>query len=61
MSEMRARSRSLAGVVASILSSSRRASAGFSTEIFPERTTRRGPRTEAAGFTGTTCSEPLES
>src|ERR1035438_410474 len=43
-----------AGVEASMLSSSARASAGSSTGVLPVRTTWRGPRTEAAGITGTT-------
>lgn len=51
---MSARSRSPADVVASMLSSNRRASAGSRAELLPERTTWRGPRTEAAGFAGTT-------
>ncbi len=53
ISAMRAGSRSPAGVAVSIELSSRRASAGLSTEVFPERTTWRGPRTEAAGLTWT--------
>ena len=48
------RSRRPAGVATSIASNRRRASDGSSTGVFPHRTLCDGPRTEAAGFTGTT-------
>src|SRR3546814_11463564 len=43
-----------AGVVASITSSSRRASSAASTGVLPRRTLCAGPRTDAAGFVGMT-------
>ena len=48
------KNRGAAGVEASMPSSRRRACAGCSTRVWPTRTTWRGPRTEAAGFAGTT-------
>src|SRR6202011_2017575 len=54
MSPINARSRSPACVEVSMLSSSARASDGSSTGVCPDVTTCRGPRTDAAGVTGTT-------
>jgi hypothetical protein len=54
MSPISARSRRPACVVTSMLSSSARASDGSSTGVCPHVTTCRGPRTDAAGLTGTT-------
>ncbi len=54
MSPISARSRRPDGVDTSMLSSSARASVGSSTGVCPDVTTCRGPRTDAAGLTGTT-------
>ena len=54
MSPISARSRRPTTVDVSMLSSSARASDGSSTGVCPDVTTCRGPRTDAAGLTGTT-------
>jgi hypothetical protein len=54
MSPISARSRKPTTLAVSMLSSSARASDGSSTGVCPDVTTCRGPRTDAAGLTGTT-------
>ena len=54
MSAINARSRNPTGFDTSMLSSKRRASAGCSTGALPAFTACEGPRTDPAGFTGTT-------